>query len=266
MLELTLKPLDLAQLDKLQQPDYTRQLDTLLPSINDLIASLPTTSPSNTSWHPRKLYSPKSYPTQTWSTARGKVPPGTADTEHYKWHVRQSKLASQQGTYDQLKKGLLENHSLNEKEYIESCTEAKQLKVVFPGELEVWQTKYNNSPASNRDFTFALLTRETTPSTSTTAPTPTSADSGAIVSPGSTPLRSFVVVSIPVNAPVEKGFVRGRYVSVEHVQETEEGGTVWTMAVSSDPGGWVPRLISDWVMPGKVSEDVPSFLEWMKER
>jgi hypothetical protein len=75
----------------------------------------------------------------------------------------------------------------------------------------------DNSPASPRDFVFAILTVETTPPPSATT------DSGT-----GAPLRSFVVVSIPVDAPQEKGHVRGKYVSVEHCQETEEGGVLWT--------------------------------------
>ena len=38
--------------------------------------------------------------------------------------------------------------------------------------------------------------------------------------------RSFIVVQVPVlDVPVSKGFVRGKYASVEHVEEvTEEDG------------------------------------------
>jgi len=65
-------------------------------------------------------------------------------------------------------------------------------------------------PTTNRSFSILIFTSEvsTTPSQ-----------------------RSFIVVSIPVahpDAPPEKGYVRGRYVSVENCRETPEG-VVWTM-------------------------------------
>lgn len=62
-------------------------------------------------------------------------------------------------------------------------------------------------PASNRDFTFLILTKETTPT-----------EGGP---------RSFVVISIPYDAPHEKGWVRARYVSFEEVKETPEG-LIWS--------------------------------------
>ncbi|BGP14500.1 hypothetical protein JCM10213_003086 [Rhodosporidiobolus nylandii] len=262
---LTLKTVPLTSLDGLSSDDYARWVAEALSSVNLLLASLPAAKPSSTVWHPKRLYHTKTYPTQTWSSGRRETVPGTGATDGFRWHVRQSKHPREDGTYEQFKDGLLVDHSKKESEYIESCTEAKLVKTVFPGELEVWQTKYNNSPASNRDFTFLLLTRDTTPAPSASQ---TSAPSHAesLVSPGPKPLRSFVVVSIPADVPAEKGFVRGRYVSLEHVQETEEGGVVWTMAVSSDPGGWVPKLISEHVMPQKIAEDVPSFIEWLTKR
>lgn len=39
-----------------------------------------------------------------------------------------------------------------------------------------------------------------------------------------------------------------------------------SMAVSSDPGGMVPKMVSDRVMASKISEDVPSFLKWIESR
>jgi hypothetical protein len=38
------------------------------------------------------------------------------------------------------------------------------------------------------------------------------------------------------------------------------------MAVSSSAGGMVPKLISEKVMPSKISEDVPSFIEWVQKQ
>lgn len=79
------------------------------------------------------------------------------------------------------------------------------------------------------------------------------------------PLRSFLVISIPVAHPTESGYTRGKYVSVEHVAERPDGQIEWTMAVSSDPAGMVPKLISEKSMPSKISEDVPSFIQWARK-
>ncbi|GAA5855781.1 hypothetical protein JCM8547_000354 [Rhodosporidiobolus lusitaniae] len=257
---LTLKPIPLSAIDSLSDADYAAWSSHTLSSVTALLATLPIAQPSSDLWKPKRLYHGKTAPTQTWTSGRGKHLAGTGETQGLRWHARQTKVSREQGTYEQFKDGLLVEHSKKEKEYIEAAIEAKEIKVVKPGELEVWQMKYTNSPAAKRDFTFLILTRETTapPPSPTSSPTTTTAAPAA--------LHSFAVVSIPVDAPAEKGFVRGRYVSVEHVQETEEGGVLWTMAVSSDAGGWVPRLLSEWVMPGKIAEDVPSFLGWLKNR
>ena len=98
-------------------------------------------------------------------------------------------------------------------------------------------------PASNRDFAFAILT----------APVPASNR------------RAFLVISIPYSLPSETGYTRGKYVSVERVAELPDGKVEWTMAVSSDPGGLVPKFISEMSMPSKISEDVPSFVKWAKQ-
>lgn len=106
-------------------------------------------------------------------------------------------------------------------------------------------------PASNRDFAFAILT------------VPVPAAAGNPIS--STDRRAFLVISIPYSLPSETGYTRGKYVSVEHVAELPDGKVEWTMAVSSDPGGLVPKFISEMSMPSKISEDVPSFVKWAKQ-
>lgn len=77
----------------------------------------------------------------------------------------------------------------------------------------------------------------------------------------------------------EKG-VRGRYVSVEHLQEVD-GKVIWQMATSSTPGGSIPSFIAESSIPGQISavrisptlpsgcayltpqfQDVPHFIKW----
>lgn len=60
--------------------------------------------------------------------------------------------------------------------------------------------------------------------------------------------------------------MRGKYVSVERVTEradTAGDAVEWRMATSSDAGGNIPRFVVNSSLPGKISEDVPSFLSWL---
>ena len=104
-------------------------------------------------------------------------------------------------------------------------------------------------PTSNRDFAELILTRDQ----------PTDDTPGG---------RSFLVVSIPVlDTPVTKGHVRGKYISVEHVQEITEGAcatriqwrysvfpsgysraqltSICSMATASTAGGQLPQMATD---------------------
>lgn len=50
----------------------------------------------------------------------------------------------------------------------------------------------------------------------------------------------------------EKG-VKGRYVSVERLQEVEGGKVIWEMATSSTPGGSIPRFVAENSMASQIS-------------
>lgn len=89
--------------------------------------------------------------------------------------------------------------------------------------------------------------------------------------------RSFVVISLPVAHPQAperpNEFVRGKYCSVEAVWETLPSSSPspsrnleWFMAVQSDSGGKIPLFFQEMAMPSKISEDVPLFFKWAKER
>ncbi|GAA5873989.1 hypothetical protein JCM1840_006111 [Sporobolomyces johnsonii] len=236
-------------------PDYSAYVASLLASSSALVDSL-STDPTSPHWSKGKLFNEKhALPTHTFSTiSPDRPPPGAGDTGGWKWHARVS--VHDDVDWDSFRDGLMVDHSVHEQEYIDSAIKAERLSVIKEGEMELWRMLYHQPfPASNRSFTFLLYTAEQSPVPSVRNPERL--------------LRSFVVVSIPValpEAPPEKGFVRARYVSVEQVKERDEGGVVWTMAVSSDAGGLVPRWISERVMPAKISEDVPSFIDWIKKR
>ncbi|GAA6009440.1 hypothetical protein JCM11491_003557 [Sporobolomyces phaffii] len=228
-------------------PSYEGYKEAILAASDQLLASIreAESAAGSATFDKGKLFNSSDCPTQTY-TSTSAIVPGGGNTDGYKWHVRVS--THRDVRYEQFKAGLLENHSPNEREYIEDCKTADRIQVIRDGEMEVWRMLYHQPfPASNRSFSFLIVTCEvaTTPSE-----------------------RSFIVVSIPVahpDAAPEKGYVRGRYVSVENCRETPEG-VVWTMAVSSDAGGMVPKFITEKAMPSKVSEDVPSFLKWIKSR
>ena len=38
------------------------------------------------------------------------------------------------------------------------------------------------------------------------------------------------------------------------------------MATSSTPGGHIPSFIADSSTPGKIAEDVPAFLGWLRAK
>jgi len=100
-----------------------------------------------------------------------------------------------------------------------------------------------------------------------------------------------IIVSIPVDltgdaelGKLEEKGVKGRYVSVERLQEVEGGKVHWQMATSSTPGGSIPRFIAESSIDGQISavsnpdkpfalhmvilnlhlhmQDVPHFIRW----
>ncbi|GAA5822490.1 hypothetical protein JCM5353_000527 [Sporobolomyces roseus] len=229
-------------------PSYTGYKQAIINSASTLLDSIQQSEDGSSSagFNKIKLFNTNDCPTQTYTSTTAS-PPGSGETDGFKWHARVSKHSDL--SYEQFKMGLLENHSPNEREYIEDCKKAERTQVIKEGEMEIWRMLYTMPfPTTNRSFSFLIFTSEVPASTSSQ--------------------RSFIVVSIPVahpEAPPEKGYVRGRYVSVENCRETPEG-VVWTMAVASDPGGMVPAFVSEKAMPSKVSEDVPSFLKWIKKQ
>ncbi|WVF68469.1 hypothetical protein IAT40_003236 [Kwoniella sp. CBS 6097] len=159
------------------------------------------------------------------------------------------------GIYERFRRGLLEYHSENEREYIESMRETECLHVYRKHVAEVWRLTYRTPPPTNpRTFIVLLLSREL-------KDTPKGE-------------RAFMNISIPFDHPDckektgnEKSRVRGKYVSVERVRELDGGDVVeWRMATSSDAGGNIPQFVTNRSLPGSIAEDVPSFLGWMVKR
>ncbi|WRT69650.1 uncharacterized protein IL334_006640 [Kwoniella shivajii] len=165
--------------------------------------------------------------------------------------------SSPDGIYERFRRGLLEYHSENEREYIESMRESECLHVYRKHVAEVWRLTFKTPPPTNpRTFIVLLLSRELTDNNQAKGE------------------RSFMNISLPFEHPDcppkqgnEKSRVRGKYVSVERVKEIEQGNEVeWRMATSSDAGGNIPRFVTNGSLPNSIAEDVPSFLGWLEKR
>ncbi|KAF7985127.1 hypothetical protein HWV62_9047 [Athelia sp. TMB] len=77
------------------------------------------------------------------------------------------------------------------------------------------------------------------------------------------------IVSIPIDladdpelAKLEEKGVKGRYTSVERLQEVEGGKVSWHMATSSTPGGSIPTFVAEGSIDGQIANDVPHFIKW----
>ena len=74
------------------------------------------------------------------------------------------------------------------------------------------------------------------------------------------PTMSSIIVSISVDVSgdadaekLEEKGVKGRYTSVERVQELDNGKVEWRMATSSTPGGSIPQFIAESSMASTIS-------------
>lgn len=73
-----------------------------------------------------------------------------------------------------------------------------------------------------------------------------------------------MVISLSIDPKIfghDNAFVVGNYTSIELV-EKKDGKLHWTMATSSNPNGHIPGFLTRMSLPGAISEDVPSFLQY----
>ena len=81
------------------------------------------------------------------------------------------------------------------------------------------------------------------------------------------------IVSIPIDladdpelAKLEEKGVKGRYTSIERLQEVEGGKVSWSMATSSTPGGSIPTFVAESSIDGQIANVGPpsiQFLVWL---
>jgi len=170
------------------------------------------------------------------------------------WHGRVSEHSKESiGGFEPFWNGLGVNHSPNEKEWSPELDDVKLLKTINDDQ-EIWALHYAlRPPASNRLFTVLFTIHLTTDE--------------------STGLRTGYVLSIPVDvtsdhslASQEYQATRGYYSAISRVRELPDGGVNWRVITTSTPGGMIPQWIADRAMPGKIKEDVPSYLAWLTKR
>lgn len=119
-----------------------------------------------------------------------------------------------------------------------SLLSARRLDVIAPNQLELWHVELSLGPlASPREFVFAQLTIDCSE--------PGVLDTQPDFPQGQRRLRVVTVPCEHPDAPPRKGYVRGRWASVEEVEEVAEGGVGWRMARAMDVGGHFPRCVLD---------------------
>ncbi|RDX56474.1 hypothetical protein OH76DRAFT_1451588 [Lentinus brumalis] len=163
------------------------------------------------------------------------------------WHLRVSEHTKEDATFDEFWSKLGLNKAENEMQYIPDIKKVKLIKRISPTQ-SVWTLYYHFAPpVSPRVFTVVQTTwlSDTTP-------------------------RTGMIVSIPVDvtedaeyAKLEEKGVKGRYVSVERIQELDNGKVEWHMATSSTPGGSIPQFVAESSMASTISHDVTHFLGWL---
>ena len=202
------------------------------------------------------------------------------------WHSRSS-LHFPKDTglpFEVFEDGLLKDHTPNEQAYIHAMEHAECLEELVPGLAAIWHMRYQTPwGTANRDFvelvlTLPLLPHELPYSHFHELAMLEALDSGAWPSTPDVPraeppaLRSFMVVSVPIEHAPTPGYVRAYYAAVEGVREDLLGtrlgevGVQWLMSTQTDAQGWIPQRVQEWAMPSQIAVDVPSFLAWVRAK
>lgn len=151
------------------------------------------------------------------------------------WHTRAS---THHVPYETFAKGLLEEHTVQEQQYIESLEKATCLEAL-QANVGIWHNAYKLPPlTADRDFVELVFAIPLPPH-----PEPFSAAHeqasleaalwmhGPPAAPRPGELRSFLVLSQPIAHAPEKGYVRAYYASVEAVRERAPSETEWMYVV-----------------------------------
>ncbi|GAA5934074.1 uncharacterized protein JCM15063_000547 [Sporobolomyces koalae] len=203
-------------------------------------------------------------------------PTGKSDGEGITWHKRISRLkTSEYGGYDEWWAGVGANHTAQEKEYVDNLKElidigqSEDQKECF---LKLYKLPFG---ATDRSFMCRSLVIKPDGDDNSDdgddkgkeKDSKDEHDSPLSSEPGS---RSFLSFSLPITTnephPAEKKYVRGTTVTVERIEEADDGETiVWSCASLSTPGGSIPVKLGESKMAASLADAVPPILEWMKK-
>jgi len=213
-------------------------IDTEVPSEETILAVGRSVIDSIDSWKQGKSFHHNTV--RTYSR-----PKGPADGAA--WFSRVSEHDANDASLDEFWSKLGADKAENEMNFIHEIKKVALVKRISPSQ-SVWTLYYTFSPPiSPRVFTVLQTTHfdEET--------------------------RTGHIVSLPIDlsdepelAKLEEHGARGRYTSVERLKELPDSKVEWKMATSSTPGGSIPQFIVDRTMAGKISDDVPHFLKWLK--
>ncbi|KAK9480439.1 hypothetical protein V1514DRAFT_169958 [Lipomyces japonicus] len=154
-----------------------------------------------------------------------------------------SRVSVHEEPYEWFKQGICDDHTENELDYIPLFRGFTEIDAGDSGWRGINARYAFPGPLSVREMPEWVLAVE---------PDPT--------------IREFFVISVPADYPISKNSVKGRYTSIEYVRELPDGKVEWTMAQTSDAGGWIPKWILNMNIEGTISEDVPHFIDWAKHR
>lgn len=178
---------------------------------------------------------------QDWNTAKRYDDVQTYnywDNENQFWAARISRHADL--TYSQMLETIMHNHTENEAQYIPLIDSFQLLDSSKDGQWLSRRVHYRFPfPLKNRDMDIWLTSKETIPGT------------------------QFINVSIP--RKLESAFVKGMYLSVEIITKLEDGRIEWTLATTSEAGGWLPQFLQRPQMTKAVAQDVPEFRTWVNK-
>lgn len=145
--------------------------------------------------------------------------------------------------------------------YIEAVKKATLVKKISATQ-EIWTMYYEFSSfgVSPRVFTVLQVTHYDSSNPRTGCVSISQRYYALRISHSNSSTFNSIFASIPVDlssdpelAKLEETGVKGRYVSVESINELSSGNTEWRMATSSSPGGRIPAFVVESTMASSIS-------------
>lgn len=165
----------------------------------------------------------------------------TTDINGDFWMARVSK--HKDVSFESFRKGIYENHTEQEVEYIPLLD---SYKILQDNIKENWR-----DVLVHYKFPKLFSDREMTVFITAVQPDPE--------------VKQFLIISLPSDRTVDPEVTRAYYCSIELVTYLEDEDCVeWIAAQTSDACGNIPRWVQNRSVTASVVEDVPHFIEWAK--